>query len=73
MTREQYEHLDLAISEVSQLQSRLAKAGMPATPTYYKLTAIRETLERRLRRAKKPHKDGCLCPNCDTFKPYLKT
>lgn len=65
MTREQYEHLDLAISDVSHLQARLAEAGMPATPTYYKLTAIRETLERRLRRTKKHHRPGCLCPRCD--------
>lgn len=71
MTREQYEHLSQAIPEAQRLQSRLALAGMATSPTYYKLTAIRQTLENRLRRNKKPHTQGCLCPNCDTWKPQL--
>lgn len=66
MTREQYEHLEQAIPEVRRVQSRLARAGLGTSPTFYKLTAIRETLARRLRRTKKPHRPGCLCPNCDT-------
>lgn len=51
LNAEQARELRAAVGFVRLAQMVLARAGQSTTPTFYKLTKVRTTLDRRLKRA----------------------
>lgn len=54
-------HLAESIFHIRQAQRELSFAGLGTSPTFYKLTRARMTIERRLRGK---HLEGCVCSRC---------
>ena len=54
-------HMANAIYHIRKAQRELAFAGLGTSPTYYKLSRARMTIERKL---KGKHLEDCVCSKC---------